>query len=304
MARAADTKNADRPRTHLGPALLRRSLALLTEQELTDWRNSLLRSKTKHGKKLTPASINRTMSTVRAALTFKGLERAHIWRNGLQRLPNAEKTRNKLFVLPDAMICALVADAYTRDAKLGLLCEVLSETGARPSQAARLKVGYLIEHATAPRLSMPKSGKGGGKLRAEKKNQTYPVPISVGLAAKLKQAAAGRADDDRLLLRADGSPLNERDAHADYREPFAEIVKALGLNAKLTAYCFRHSSITRQLLRGVPVRVTASHHDTSVRMIESTYSKYIVDHSDQLTRAALLDHTAAPTADNVISMVR
>ena len=220
MARAADTKNADCPRTHLGPALLRRPLALLTEQELTDWRNSLLRSKTKHGKKLTAASINRTMSTVRAALTFECLERAHVWRNGLSACPTPRRPATSCSCCPTPCLRAGRRRLH-RDAKLGLLCEVLSETGARPSQAARLKVGYLIEHATAPRLSMPKSAKGGGKLRAEKKNQTYPVPISVGLAAKLKQAAAGRADDDRLL-RADGSPLNEWDAHADYREPFAE----------------------------------------------------------------------------------
>ena len=44
--------------------------------------------------------------------------RAHLAR-GLKRLPNAEQTRNKLFVLPDATICAIVADAYTRDAKFG-----------------------------------------------------------------------------------------------------------------------------------------------------------------------------------------
>ena len=89
---------------------------------------------------------------------------------------------------------------------------------------------------------------------------------------KLKQAAAGRADDDRLLLRADGMPWNERDVHADYREAFAEIVKAHGLSSKVTAYCFRHSSIVRQLLRGVPTRVVAANHNTSIGEIERTYS--------------------------------
>ena len=201
---------------HLGPALLRRPLALLSEQELTAWRNGLVRDKTKHCRKLTPSSINRTMRAVQAALILKCPERAHVWRAGLKRLPNAEQSRNKLFVLPDATICAIVADAYTLDAKFGLLCEGLSETGTRPVQAARMKVGYLIEHASASRLLIPKSAKGGGRNRAEKKRETYPLPISVALAMKLKQAAAGRADDDRLLLRADGMPWNERDVHADY----------------------------------------------------------------------------------------
>jgi integrase len=298
MARAADTANADRPLCHLGPALLRKPCALLTAEELTGWRNGLVR------KGSVPSSINRLMNAVRAALTLACPERTHVWRAGLKRLPNAEQSRNKLFVLPDATICAIVARAYARDAKLGLLCEVLSETGMRPVQAARLKVGYLIPHPSAPRLLVSKSAKGGGKNRTEKKRETYPLPTSVALAAKLKRAAAGRAEDDRLLLRADGAPWNEDNVHGDYRTGFAEIVQALGLNAKISAYCFRHSSICRQLLRGVPTRVVAANHNTSVGEIERTYSKFIVDHSDQLTRAALLDHAPAPPIDNVIPLTR
>ena len=81
-------------------------------------------------------------------------------------------------------------------------------------------------------------------------------------------------------------------------------MRSLGLNAKISAYCLRHSSITRQLLRGVPCRVTASNHDTSVAMVERTYSKFIVDHSDQLTRAALLDYAGTPPLDNNVISLR
>ena len=298
MSRAASTFNAERPLYHLGPALLRKPCALVTDEELTAWRNTLVRKAS-----LAPSSINRLMNSLRAGLTFACPERTHIWRAGLQRLPNAEKSRNKLFLLEDATICALVSQAHARDAKLGLLCEVLSETGMRPVQAARLKAGYLIAHPIMPRLLVSKSAKGGGKNRTEKKRETYPLPISVGLAKKLKRAAAGRAEDDRLLLRPDGQPWNEQNVHGDYRVAFAEIVKALGLNPKISGYCFRHSSICRQLLRGVPTRVVAANHNTSVQEIERTYSKYILDHSDQLTRAALLDHQPAPVADNVVALV-
>jgi hypothetical protein len=41
----------------------------------------------------------------------------------------------------------------------------------------------------------------------------------------------------------------------------------------------------------MPIRVVASLHDTSVVMIERTYSKFITDHSDALSRGALLDIT-------------
>ena len=42
------------------------------------------------------------------------------------------------------------------------------------------------------------------------------------------------------------------------------------------------------LLQNVPIRLVASLHNTSVAMIERTYSKYITEHSDDISRKALL----------------
>jgi hypothetical protein len=69
----------------------------------------------------------------------------------------------------------------------------------------------------------------------------------------------------------------------------------------------RHSSITRQLLGNVPIRVVADTHDTSVQQIEATYSHCIAEHSDALSRRALLDLDApAPlaVADKVVALPR
>jgi hypothetical protein len=52
----------------------------------------------------------------------------------------------------------------------------------------------------------------------------------------------------------------------------------------------------RQLLAGVPIRVVAVAHDTSVLMIERTYSRFIGDHADALSRGAMLDINDAPAA--------
>ena len=57
----------------------------------------------------------------------------------------------------------------------------------------------------------------------------------------------------------------------------------------------------RQLLAGVPVRVVAVNQDTSIPMIERTYSRYIGDHADALARKALLDIGSAP-GGNVVSI--
>jgi hypothetical protein len=54
-------------------------------------------------------------------------------------------------------------------------------------------------------------------------------------------------------------------------------------------YALRHSSVVRQLLAAVPIRVVAVNHDTGVAMLERTYSRYIADHADAMTRAAMLE---------------
>ena len=89
------------------------------------------------------------------------------------------------------------------------------ETGARPSQAARLLVEDLHGGAR-PRLAMPRSAKGGSKNRVARKAERINVPISEALAASLKAAAKGRAADAPLLLRADGQPWSKSPSD-DYR---------------------------------------------------------------------------------------
>jgi integrase len=118
------------------------------------------------------------------------------------------------------------------------------------------------------------------------------------LAAKLKAAAAGRPDDEALLLQPNGKPFNE-DVSGTYRRAWVEIAKAAGVR-DATPYLFRHSSIARQLLRGVPTRVCADLHDTSVVQIEAHYGKHLTEHADDIARAALLSHDEPRPADDVV----
>jgi integrase len=134
---------------------------------------------------------------------------------------------------------------------------------------------------------MPCSRKG----RGEKKMLRRPVPIPQSLAARLRRAATNRPDEAVLLVKPDSGPW-VRSSHA---YPFNCLRRQLQLGAEVTISALRHSSIVRQLLYGVPIRVVAANHDTSIVMIERTYSKYIADHSDGVARHALLD-IAQPTA--------
>jgi integrase len=198
----------------------------------------------------------------------------------------------------------LIAAAYRLDHQFGLLTDTLAITGARPSQAVRLRVEDLHCHPLRPKLMMPKSAKGGGRNRSMKKTERYSVPITTQLAARLEVGARGRLDDAPLLLQSDGSPW-ENTPGQNYHRQVDNVVTAIGLDpAAVTMYCLRHSSIVRMLLRNVPIRLVASLHNTSVAMIEKHYSSYITEHSiDDITRIGLLSEPV-PAAENVLAMVR
>ena len=299
-ARSANPYNAESPRVHLTPVLLAKPVQLLTAAELKKWRDSLLG-------KIAPATINRVCRCLFAALELarnhdERIQNRQAWEIGLAGLPDAQESRN--VVISDAKVRDFVATAYGRDHQLGLLIDVLAITGARPSQAVRLRIEDLHDHSVRPKLMMPKSGKGGGRNRSQKKSERYSVPITPALAIKLKQAASGRADDAPLLLQSDGSPWGSNPG-LSYHRQVNNIVTAIGLDPTVvTAYALRHSSIVRMLLKNVPIRLVASLHNTGVAMIEKHYSRYITEHSvDDIARAGLLSESTA-AIDNVVALVR
>jgi integrase len=273
--------------------MLAKPVALLTARELKHLRDGLIARGAK------PASVNRDLKGFKAALNLAAAHDPRItngaaWRTALAALPDAHHARN--VILTDEQVRALIAAAYAEDSRLGLLVETAAVTGARASQLARLEIADLQPERPDPRLMMPSSRKGKGVKRIDRK----PVPITSSLAAQLRQAAGNRDRTQPLLLRADGTPWQP--ARTDYRRPFIRAVTSVGLDpTTVTLYCLRHSSIVRALLAGVPARVCAVQHDTSIAMLEKSYSAYILDHSDAVARRALLD-TAQPAAGTVVSL--
>jgi integrase len=298
-ARGANLINARWPRRNMPAVLLAKPVQLLTASELKRWRNGLVGGIASKGR--AAASVNRMTKGLRAALVQAGEHDPRI-RNqgdikvGLKPLPGAGRARN--VILSDAEVRAFVAAAYARDPALGLLLDVLAVTGTRPSQAIRLTVGDLQADPRAPRLLMPRSGKGGNRDRIERKLQQVPVPITLGLARRLQAAAAGRPATSLLLCQSDGSAWPSEPFPLYWRRKF---VKSIGLDPdEVTVYALRHSAIVRQLLANVPIRLIAAQCDTSVAMIESNYSRHIASHGDELSRRGLLADEAA--ADNVINL--
>jgi integrase len=243
--------------------------------------------------------VNRNCNALRAALNLMAkldprISNSQAWETGLASVPDAHESRN--VILPDEIVRAIVAAAYTISGELGLMVEVCAVTGARLSQVAQLRIADLQND----RLMMMPSRKGRGKKRIERR----PVPIPQGLVAKLRAAAEGRPAEAPLLLwKGEAWPHGER-RRCGHQRLFRRAVEAAGLDPSVTLYALRHSSIVRMLLAGVPLRVVASCHDTSVLMIEKTYSTHILDHSDALMRRGLLDVDPPPTGDNVLTLRR
>ena len=296
-ARGHAAANANRIRGHVSASLATKPVGLLTAAELARWRDALLT-----GGVLKRSSVRRTCKAFAAALSLAAKRDARIkntnaWRHGLGGIGETFGTRNAQ-VLSDPQVHSVVAAAYVEGgARFGLYIEVAANTGARLSQIARLNVADL-QNGGEPRLMMPSSKKGRGKRAITHK----PVPITADLAAKLKASAAGRAADAPLLLRVDGLRWQTND-FGDHLVRFRKAAIAAGAivdGKPVSAYSLRHSSIVRSLLAGVPARVVAATHDTSIAELEKTYSAFIADHADTIARRGLL--APVPTADNVVAL--
>jgi integrase len=285
--RDADAGNAGRLRGRLTAALLARPVALLTTTELTGWRDALL------AEGLSRGAVTRLCTIMKAALNLIAKRDSRIekkpWTDALGRLPGSWRPIDR--TLPDDAVKQIVTAAYGLSADYGLLVNVLATTGVRLSQAQRITVGDLQDRNN-PRVLIPTSRKG----RRREAGHT-PVPIPVGLAAELSTAARGRIPSAPLLVCDDKAWVT----HVAVKL-FAKAAAAAGIET--TAYSLRHSAITRMLLRGTPIRIVASLHDTSVAMIEKTYGRFIAEFSDATVRSGLLDCTVPAVDGKVVSIGR
>ena len=290
--RGADPANAQRARKHLTATLASKPVMLLSTHDLKHWRDDLV------AKGVEPSTINRTRAGLRAALELAAtldprITNREAFRAGLKGLRNTKTARRA--VLPDSDVLRIVQAAYALDRAFGVLVEVLAQTGARISQAARLTCGDLQADGPDPRLLMPTSYKG----RGEKERQQVPVPITEGLAALLDELRRDRPRDAPLLLKGNGTRWLATNKSEQWIL-FRTVAERAKLDPdEITTYALRHSSICRSLLKGVPVSVVARLHDTSGDEIEAHYAAYILDVAGTLSRKGLLQPEAL-TADNVV----
>lgn len=293
-------------------------LGTLTDADLTRWRDALRRGGRgvqKDAPALAPATLARLLNDLRAALTA-AVRKARLpgdvlttIREGL-RAPEAPDRARAKQLLPDADVRRLVEAAFGQDDDFGALVLVLAATGCRFDQAARLTVADL--QAGNERILVPTSNKG----RGNKAQSHIAVPLPPDTLARLRPLVAGRRGHERLLLRWHHKQLEGDKAAgrlpewvrterrpwtvaSEMTRPWRASLMTAELPRDLVPYCLRHSSIVRGLRAGLPVRLVAAVHDTSVAMIEKHYGAFIVDATEDLLRRA-----AVPLAPDVPADVR
>lgn len=194
-------------------------------------------------------------------------------------------------ILSDDEVRRIIAAAYEVDADLARLVVLLAATGARFSQIARMRVGDV--QAGQGRVMVPQSFKG-------KRPRIDYIRIALGAdtLAALEPAIAGRGLAAPLLERTrvrqvgpcewvpyERGPWN---SSSEMLRPWAQVVERAGLPATTIPYALRHSSIVRGLRAGLPIRLVAALHDTSVAMIERHYSRWITEGLEELVARAVV----------------
>ena len=294
--RNKDQSNVQRINAHLKDlALADTAVVALKVKDFDEWKDGMRK------KKLEPATRNRINSNLKAALNLAVRNDPEItnraWETALPPIEGANEINN--VILSNKDVGTVVSGAYEyEDDCFGLFVEVTAETGARPVQTRGLQVWHLL--ADPPRLLMPRSKKG----RGEKKIKTQQVPITDELYARLLKETEGRGKKAPLLRKADGTAWGK----SEHSRRFDNVIANVKLDYKpvegenVTLYALRHSAIVRELMMATPLSIVAQTHDTSEAEIRRTYAAHLTDHTDAITRKALVSFRSTLPTENVVSI--
>ena len=266
-ALSARSRHADEAKAclakHVIPSLGDRQLASLTTAELEKWRSKLIRrdDKDRDVERRSKDTVNRIMSYVKAAFNaafqdeVNGIPSDGAWRR-LKRFKNVSRPREHDF--SEAQVRRLIKHAPDLAFKTLLTAGFL--TGARYGELAALDVRDVDTQRGLLHVRMGKTGPRTVILQDEARR----------FFGKL---AKGRGSDEPLLTRADASRWGKSHQH----RPMKAALRASELPPKASFYTLRHSFISRCIEGGVPITMIAENVGTSVRMIEVTYAKIIVE---------------------------
>jgi len=270
----------------------------LEDEDLRAWRRGL-------PSEMAFGTVRRLTNDLKAALNFAiGVHRKKfpaelslVIQNGL-KADEARPVEARRQVLGDQEIRSVLAAARQTDLEQGWdgdlyrLILLLAATGGRFSQVRRINVADLQPDQC--RVMLPSSRKGRGQKQTEK----IAVPVGEDILDALMSVVDGRPGVTALLERWRRTQIgptqwvkNRRGpwrAASEIDAPWRAIIAKAGLSDDIVPYALRHTSIVRGLRAGLPTRLVAALHDTSVAMIEKHYAAYVVDAMNDLAAKAKL----------------
>lgn len=266
------------------PALGAFEIATLTTKQLRTWRENLVRAgaRTRSGKgqpqkyreivdddalRARRASVNRTWATLRAALNHAFTE-GHApsdreWRK-LKPFKGVDGKRTEYLTIAEAKRLINACDPDFRR-----LVEAALLTGGRYSSLTHLKVRDFHERSGTVDLRTRK-GNGSERVFSVTLTPDEGVPF-------FKQICAGRAVNDLMFMRVDGSAWGINYQVDPMREACQRAkINPLGFNQ------LRHTWASHAVMSGTPLLVVAKNlGHTSTKMVESHYAhlapSYVAD---------------------------
>jgi hypothetical protein len=226
--RRGDPGNVKRARAHVMPELLARPVATLTGPELRRWRDKL-------AKEMAPASVNRTVTCLKAALNLAAEKNERIargpWENGLKAIPDAERPRN--VIVSDATVRSVLAECYeTSPAVLEHLRDPQArEKAAREAErwatgmgAVTIPKNLVAVEAATPRAGLASSSPARSRTARPTSTRTRGGPPRSGSVRAIGSRRFGRTRlgwragrcEWRIGAAATAAPAAER-LHRAYR---------------------------------------------------------------------------------------
>ena len=294
-------------KSSLGRHVLQSKLAAiplhkLEDDDLRSWRGTLPDT-------LAYGTVRRITNDLKAALNMAAevhrkkmpVELSLVIKNGL-KADQSRSVEARRQVLSDSELNSIIQAAKVVDSEqewdgdLYRLILLMAATGGRFSQLRRLTIADL--QFDKRRIMLPSSRKGRGQKQTEK----IAVPLGDEVIVALRAACKGKTSISVLLERwrhkQVGPAKWERTERGAWRaaselnSPWAAILSKAGLCDETVPYALRHTSIVRGLRVGLPTRLVAALHDTSVGMIEKHYAAFVVDAMNDLATRAVLELSA------------
>ena len=246
------------------------ALTKLTRKTVQDWRNRLAKTPVKTNphsnpsktRERSPASLNRDMAGLRAALNFAhdngDVTNDMAWRVALRAAENAGTRRDTYLDITQRS--ALISSAENNLAEF-LRC--LSLLPLRPGALATLTVDKVNIQLGILTVGKDKAGR-------DRKIKLPPTTASI-----FSSLTKDKLPTAPLLTQYNGQAWGKD----NWKKPIKTAAAAAGLPDAVTAYTLRHSVITDLVTNGLDLLTVAQLSGTSVAMIEKHYGHHREEHA-------------------------